>query len=56
MCCILIAGEEQLELMFTCVCIHMASQGALVRAACLTFWAGVRVTFQMDHASVSLQT
>jgi hypothetical protein len=45
-----------LELMFTCVCVHVTSQGALVRTTCLTFWARVCVTFQVDHTSVSLQT
>lgn len=46
--------ERMTELVFTCVCVHMSSQGALVRAACLTFWAGVCVSFQVDYTSVSL--
>jgi len=48
--------RRPLELMLTCVCVHVASQGALVRTTSLTFWARVRVTFQVDDAAVSLQT
>ena len=48
--------RRPLELMLTCVCVHVASQGALVWTTCLTFWTWVCVTFQVDDASVSLQT
>jgi len=45
-----------MELLLTCVCVHVASEGALIRTTSLAFWARVCVTFQVDDAAVSLQT